>query len=490
MTDLANRARVIGPSATAIVLPLALAQFIASFAATNMNVAINNISADLGTTVLGVQTAITLFTLIMAALMIPGSKLTDIWGRKPCLLLGLGIYGLGAVLSAVSLSLGVLIVGYSFLEGVGSALMIPPIYILITVLFTDITSRAKYFGIISAAGGAGAAAGPLIGGVITSAISWRASFLLQALVVAWIMYLCRHVPHTPTPSDRPAFDFGGAVLSAIGLVLVVSGVLLSRTYGWFGARQDFSAFGHVLIDKGSLSPVWLFMGAGALALLWFYLHIRSREKTGREPLLSTRLFHNRISNLGLATQTVQWLVMQGSFFVVSVFLQVVRGYSAIQTGLVLTASTAGILLSSAFAGRMAARRAQATLIRSGFLLTMVGMVLVMLFGGVGSNILAILPGLFAVGLGIGIMLTASVNVVQSSFADRDQGEISGLSRSVSNLGSSLGTALAGSVLVSTLVKGNAHFLLALLVMLVATIVGWLAAMGIPKTTIVAGGGSD
>jgi MFS family permease len=225
MTDLANRARVIGPSATAIVLPLALAQFIASFAATNMNVAINNISADLGTTVLGVQTAITLFTLIMAALMIPGSKLTDIWGRKPCLLLGLGIYGLGAVLSAVSLSLGVLIVGYSFLEGVGSALMIPPIYILITVLFTDITSRAKYFGIISAAGGAGAAAGPLIGGVITSAISWRASFLLQALVVAWIMYLCRHVPHTPTPSDRR----GG-----VGAALVLPAHSLTRK-NWPGA---------------------------------------------------------------------------------------------------------------------------------------------------------------------------------------------------------------------------------------------------------------
>ena len=163
-------------AARAMILPLALAQFIASYAATNMNVAISAIAKDLGTTVAGVQTAITLFTLTMAALMIPGSKLTDIWGRKRCFVLGLIVYAVGGLLAALAQGLPLLIVGYSLLEGVGSALMIPPIYILVTVTFPDVKSRARYFGVVSGAGGLGAAAGPLIGGLVTSAISWRASF--------------------------------------------------------------------------------------------------------------------------------------------------------------------------------------------------------------------------------------------------------------------------------------------------------------------------
>src|SRR5512135_2328731 len=166
-------------TATAAVLPLALAQFIASYAASNMNVAISAIASDLDTTVTGIQTTITLFTLTMAALMIPGSKLSDIWGRKVCFIAGLVVYGIGALLAAVAPGLGLLMVGYSLLEGVGSALLIPPIYILITVLFDDVKTRARYFGIVSGAGGIGAAAGPLLGGIITSYLSWRASFLLQ-----------------------------------------------------------------------------------------------------------------------------------------------------------------------------------------------------------------------------------------------------------------------------------------------------------------------
>src|SRR5689334_7540074 len=159
-------------SARTIVLPLALAQFISSYAATSMNVAISDIARDLGTTVIGVQTAITLFTLVMASLMLPGSKLTDIWGRRRCLVAGLGIYGIGALVAALAPGLGVLVLGNSLLEGVGSALMIPPIYILVTVAFIDLATRARYFGMVSGAGGLGAAVGPLIGGLVTSLISW------------------------------------------------------------------------------------------------------------------------------------------------------------------------------------------------------------------------------------------------------------------------------------------------------------------------------
>jgi len=197
-----------------VLLPLALAQFICSFAGSNMNVMINDISEDLDTTVQGVQTAITLFLLVMAALMIPGGKLTDLWGRKRCFTIGLTVYGIGALMSALSPGLGLLILGNSIFEGVGTALLIPPVYILTTMLFDETTSRARAFGAISGMGGIGAAAGPLLGGLITTAISWRAAFAFQAMVVAIIVLLSRRI-QDPVPADptRP-FDTGGAILSA------------------------------------------------------------------------------------------------------------------------------------------------------------------------------------------------------------------------------------------------------------------------------------
>lgn len=473
-------------SPMAVVLPLALAQFICSFAASNMNVAVSAIAGDLGTDVRGVQLTITLFTLTMAALMIPGSKLTDIWGRKFCLMAGLMTYGAGALLASFAWSLSSLQIGYSLLEGVGSALLIPPVYILITVTFPDLRSRAKYFGIISAAAGIGAAAGPLIGGLLTSAISWRAAFVVQVIVVASVIWLSRHIDDPGIQGAKPRFDLLGAFLSAAGLFFVVLGVLLSGDYGWITASKDFKIGNTVVIQAGGISPVWLSVGIGAVILAWFFLHIRSAERGGRNPLLSPHIFRNRVSNLGLVTQNVQWLILQGSFFVISVFLQTVRGYNAIQTGLILTPATVGILVSSGLAQRMAQRRSQGTLVRVGFLATMAGLILILLLASAASGIVNFVPGLLLTGLGVGIMLTASVNVVQSSFPERDQGEISGLSRSVSNLGSSLGTALVGSVLVSSLAPQTETYGIALLTMVAIAGVGLIAALFIPSTFAPAG----
>src|SRR5580700_313410 len=213
------------PPLRRMLLPLALAQFICSFAGSNMTVMINDISQDLHTTVEGVQVAITLFLLVMAALMIPGGKLTDRWGRKRCFTMGLSIYAVGAVLSAAAPGLGVLILGNSILEGVGTALLIPPVYILTTMLFHDLRSRAQAFGIISGMGGIGAATGPLIGGFITTTITWRAAFVFQAIVVVVIVLLSRRL-EDPQPADptRP-FDIVGAILSAVGLVTLVTGIM-------------------------------------------------------------------------------------------------------------------------------------------------------------------------------------------------------------------------------------------------------------------------
>jgi MFS family permease len=457
---------LVGAARRRFLLPLALAQFICSFAGSNMNVMINDISEDLDTTVQGVQLAITLFLLIMAILMIPGSKLTDRWGRKRCFIGGLTLYGVGALLSALSPGLGVLILGNSVLEGVGTALLIPPVYILTTMTFTNVTSRARAFGVISGLGGIGAAAGPLIGGLITTGIDWRAAFIFQALVVATIILLSRRMVDPEAPDPTRPFDVLGAILSAVGMFFVVVGILQA--------------------DRNKVLMAVL-MAIGALFLLGFFLYIRSRERAGKEPLLSTGLFRNRVSNLGLVTQNTQWLLLMGTSFVVAVFLQTVRGYNAIETGVIFTAATFGVLLTSFGAERFASRRTQKTLIVAGFVITVAGIGLLLALVSASDNVLAFVPGLFLVGSGLGIMLTPSVNVVQSSFPEELQGEISGLSRSVSNLGSSFGTAIAGTILVSSLATGNRSYALALVALMVVGLLGLAAAMFLPAKAESRGG---
>jgi MFS family permease len=441
-----------------LILPLALAQFICSFAGSNMNVMITDISDDLDTTVEGVQTTITLFLLIMAILMIPCSKLTDRWGRKRCFIGGLTLYGIGALLSALSPGLGVLILGNSVLEGVGTALLIPPVYILATLWFSDLTSRAWAFGVISGLGGIGAAAGPLIGGLITTAISWRAAFIFQAVVVAAIVFLSRHLVDPLPPDPTRPFDAVGAILSAVGMFFVVFGILQAGS-------------NYVLMT--------VFLVLGAAFLIGFFFYIRACERTGKEPLLSTGLFKKRTCNLALVTQNMQWLLLMGVSFVVSVFLQTVRGYSAVGTGVVFTAATVGILVSSLVAARLAKKYSQRTLIVAGFVITLAGIGLLLGFVHSSSRVVAFVPGLLLIGLGLGAMLTPSVNVVQSSFPEELQGEISGLSRSVSNLGSTFGTAIAGTILVSVVALGTRSYAVAMIVLAVFGLIGLGAAWLLP-----------
>jgi MFS family permease len=438
--------------------PLALAQFICSFAGSSLNVMIEDITHDLHTTVEGVQATITLFLLIMAILMIPASKLSDRWGRKRCFTAGLVLFGFGTLLSGIAPGLGVLVLGKSIFEAVGTALLIPPVYILTTLRFDNLNSRARAFGVISGLGGIGAAAGPLIGGVITSGISWRAAFVFQAVVVAVIVVLSRRVTDPVEADPSRPFDAVGALLSAVGMFFIVFGILQ--------ADSDVT-----------LMVVLLAVGAAFTAA--FFLYTRSRERSGKEPLFSLALFRNRASNVGLVTQNIQWLLLMGVSFVVSVFLQEVRGYDAIETGAIFTAATLGLFASSIAAERLAKRRSQRTLIIGGFVLTGIGIALLLALVGASGHILAFVPGLLFIGLGLGVMLTPSVNIVQSSFPEEAQGEISGLSRSVSNLGSSFGTAIAGTILVADLGSGNDSYVAAMVVLAILAVVGLVAATRLP-----------
>jgi MFS family permease len=317
-------------------------------------------------------------------------------------------------------------------------------------------------------GGVGAATGPLIGGAITTAITWRAAFIFQALIIVVIMFLARGIKDPlPADPDRP-FDTVGAVLSAVGLVVLVGGIMAADS---------------------SLGLMFILIAVGALILAGFFAWIRSRERAGKEALLSTSLFRNRTSNLALVTQNVQWAVLMGTSFVVSAYLQVVRHYNAIQTGVIFTAATVGILLSSLAAGRLAKRFRQRSLILVGFVTAIAGIIvlLVLVKGNPGPWYFA--PGLFLIGVGLGVMLTPSVNVVQSAFPENLQGEISGLSRSVSNLGSSLGTAIAGTILVAGLTDPKRAYGVAMIVTAFMGLLGLWAAILLPATEPAPGTGA-
>jgi predicted MFS family arabinose efflux permease len=278
-------------------------------------------------------------------------------------------------------------------------------------------------------------------------------------VVVVILILGRRIAD-PIPADpSKPFDAIGAALSGAGMFLVVLGILVA--------------------DNDARWMVAL-LAAGAVLLAAFVVVIRRTERRGGTPLLSTAVFRNRVANLGLVTQNAQWLILMGTSFTVATYLQVVRGYNAIETGVIFTAATLGILVSSLAAERLAKRRPQRTLILAGFVVTVAGIGLLIGLVAASDRIIAFVPGLLLVGLGLGVMLTPSVNLVQSSFTEGLPGEISGLSRSISNLGSSFGTAIAGTVLVSGLADGNRSYALAMAVLAAVGVIGLGAAAFIPR----------
>jgi MFS family permease len=436
-----------------MLIPLALGQFVCSYANAALNVSISDIAADLGTTVTGVQTAITVFTLVMAALMITGSKLTDIWGRKRTFLMGIVVFGAGATIAAFAPAMGGMVLGFSFGQGIASALLIPPVYILTTVAIEDVKARAAAFGLIGGAGAIGSAIGPLLGGIITTAVSWRATFISEALIALVILFLSRSIVDIPFTGTKPKLDILGAILSGLGMAFVIFGILQAGDYGWLRARQDFAIGNVVLIHQGGISPVIPLVAIGVLVIWLFIGHLRRVQRSGGEPLVHLHVLTDPITNLGLLTQNFQWFVLLGTSFVVSVYLQTAREHSAIETGLILTPATIGVLIASWRVGTMVKKYPVRTILWIAFGLAAIGIGLLMLGAATITNSWGMAPGLLLFGFGMGAALPASVNLVQSSMPEEDQGEISGVSRSVSNLGSSLGTAIAGAVMISALIAG-------------------------------------
>ncbi|MFF4499988.1 MFS transporter [Streptomyces sp. NPDC001401] len=428
-------------AAKLVLLTLASGQFLMALDSSVMNVSIATVADDVGTTVTGVQGAITAYTLVMAMFMIPGGKVGALIGRKSAFLIGCVIYGCGSLTTALAPNLPVLLLGWSFLEGIGAALIMPAIVALVAGNF-GIERRPAAYGLVAAAGAVAIAVGPLIGGIATTYFSWRWVFAGEVVIVLGILFLGRRIADAPAES-RPRIDLVGALLSAAGLGIFVYGVLRSDEWGWFRPKPDAPSW------LGVSLVVWLMLAG--LLLVWLFLRWEARlVEQRREPLVDPALLQNRQLTGGLTMFFFQYLVQMGVFFVVPLYLSVALGLSALKTGarilpLSLTLLAAAILIPR-FLPDVSPRR----VVRLGILALLAGAVVLMaaLDEDAGAEIVTI--PLLLIGLGMGALASQLGSVTVSAVPDEQSAEVGGIQNAVTNLGASIGTALAGSVLIAAL----------------------------------------
>ena len=406
-----------------------------------MNVSISQVAADVHTTVSGVQTAITMFTLVMASLMITGGKIGALLGRRNAFMLGLVIYGIGSLVTGVASSLPVLLIGWSLLEGIGAALIMPAIVALVAGNFPP-ARRSSAYGMVAAAGAIAVAIGPLLGGAVTTFASWRFVFFGEVVIVLIILGLSRRLADTPRSGAKP-FDLVGALLSIIGLSLVVFGVLRSGEWGWIAHREGTPAL-------LGMSPVlWMLLG-GLGTLGGFLAHEARRVERHREPLVQPSLLRNTKVVGGLLMFFFQYLSQAGVFFTIPLFLSVVLEMSALATGLRLLPLSAALLLSAIFVPRLFPAASPRRVVRIGLLLMIAATVI--LIAGVspdaGAEIVAI--PMLLMGFGIGALASQLGAVTVSAVSEEESPEVGGLQNTATNLGASMGTALAGAVLIANL----------------------------------------
>jgi EmrB/QacA subfamily drug resistance transporter len=438
-----ERAAITG-AARVVLLTLASAQFLMTLDSSVMNVSIQQVANDLGTTVTGIQTAITLYTLVMASLMILGGKLGDVLGRRRAFSIGLVIYGFGSFVTAISPNLTVLLIGWSFLEGVGAVLILPAIVALVAGNFAA-KQRPAAYGIIAAAGAVAVAAGPLIGGAVTTFFTWRLVFLGEDVIVVIILLLTRRITDV-APAHRPKIDFFGAVLSAAGLAAAVYGVLKSSTWGWVQPKPD----GPELL--GASPTIWLIFGG--LLLLWAFFEWETRlEQRGAEPLVRPSVF--KVSQLtgGMTMFAFQFFLQAGIFFTIPLFLSVVLEMSALATGARLLPLSIALLAAAVAIPRFWPQASPRRVVRIGLLCLVAGTAILVAGLSLEATAAVVAIPLLLIGLGIGALASQLGAVTVSSLPDERSAEVGGLQNTATNLGASLGTALVGSVLIATLTAG-------------------------------------
>jgi EmrB/QacA subfamily drug resistance transporter len=435
-------------------LPIAIfasAQFVMVLDSSVMNVSISQIVKDLDTTIQGVQLAITAYTLVMAALMLAGAKLGDILGRDRTFAIGLAVYGLGSLTTALSPNLTVLLIGWSLIEGIGAALVVPAIVSLIAATYTG-KQRALAFGIVGGVAGAAIAAGPLIGGWFTTELSWRYVFAGETLIVIVILFLRRRLQKAPAVEHPPKLDFVGVALSTLGLGFAVFGILKSSEWGLIEPRGALTSGGEEITPFGfSAVPFLILAGVGVIAA--FALWEERRERKGLDTLLDRSLLRIKQLRAGLTTLAMQQLILLGTFFVLPVYLQVVLGLDAFESGKRLFPMSVSMFIAALAGPRLAAGFAPKRVAQIGLLALTAASVFLLATIDVELRGTAFALSLTLFGVGAGLLLSQLGNVIMSSVEPAKINEAGGLQGTAQNLGASLGTALIGAVLIAAMTNG-------------------------------------
>jgi EmrB/QacA subfamily drug resistance transporter len=413
----------------AVLAVLSAAMFVYVVDTTLMNVSISALVEDLDTTVGEVQAAITLYTLTMAAFMLTGGKLGDIWGSKRAFRIGLVIYGIGTTITAVAPTIGFVMVGWSIMEGLGSALIVPAINTLVRANYKG-TKRASAYGTLFGVAAAGAAFGPLVGGWVTTNASWRWAFAGEAVIVLIVLLSSGLLRDAPKVVPKPKLDMVGVVLSVVGMGMFVLGVLQTTSRGWS-------------------DPVVLFLILGGLAIVGVFIWwVRSREAAEQPALVHPSIFRHRGISAGLPILSTQLFAQAGLLFLIPVFTQSVLGFDAFQTGLTLLPLSIGVLVTSVLTPPLGRKIYPKYIIQAGMVLLFIGGFVLArsLDGATQGTDMAL--GLLLGGIAIGLIAGQLPNLILSSVGQKEASEASGLQGTFQNLGMALGTAVVGTVILS------------------------------------------
>jgi len=486
-----TRNQVDSSSVVLLLVIMSAAQFIFCLDMTFMNVSISALVKDLNTTVAGVQGAITFYTLVMAAFMIAGAKVGDIIGRRRAFLLGLCIYGTGSLITSLAPNLTVLVFGWSILEGLGAALCMPAMVALVPANFAEGQARKRAFAVIPAAAAVGAAAGPIIGGFLTTYITWRLGFALEVLVVIFILIYRGRVKDSPFEGERPKFDYAGLVFSAAGMGILVYGIILAGDYGLFKCRVPYVVGGKEILAVGDVSPAIIFAIVGLAILAVFVWWETFRHGRGKDTLINPGLFKKMAVVCGVSTNLFQYFLMTGIMFSLCLFLQAVFKYDAFKTGLTILPLSITLFVVAIAGARLARRFDPKRIVQVGFLVMVVGAAFLGLATGKSVSGSDFIPAFLVMGTGLGLVASQINEIEQSAVAREEAGETSGLNYTAQNLGASLGTAVAGAIIASYLVKQGQFaatttsaqtkaVVVDMILLAVLATFGFLGTLGLPK----------
>jgi EmrB/QacA subfamily drug resistance transporter len=428
MTD-ETSARVPG-EATAnprLAILLAMAMFVLVVDTSLMNVSISSVVRDLDTTVSGVQSAIALEALVSAAFILIGSKVGDLIGRKRAYVLGLLGYAIGALAMTLAQGLTAIIVFWAVIGGIGASLLLPSMQSLIHGNFEG-PAQKKAYALVGAAAAIAAAVGPLLGGFITTYLSWRVGFLLEDVIIVIVLSGIRLVRDAPYTGPRQV-DAVGALLSVLGMGGIVLSILV-----WQEGGESVAAL--------------LAVGALALAALAWWLVRRARQ--GKPTLIDPNLFRSKVFRLGISQQLLQQIALGGTMIALPIYLQMVLEYNALQAGLSLAPLSLSMFGTAVLAGRRAGRRRPSSVIRLGFLLLTTGMVVLLPIVPRAEFGWALLLPLAVAGSGLGLLVSQLNNYTLAPISEERVSEAAGVNSAAGSFGLSFGLAFAGAIMLATL----------------------------------------